>query len=77
MQNSNGIHFYETRRIPKDPPTPTPCFTERTGPFCDDNPSNILINIVNHRDHTAHNILPLTIYGHKMKNSNPKKKSTG
>ena len=78
MQNSNGIHLYETRRIPNDPPPgPTPCFTERTGPFCDDNPSNILANLSIYRDHNAHVILPLTIYRHKTKNANPKKKSTG
>ena len=50
-----------------------PCFTERTGPFCDDNPSNNPSPTAKHRDHNAHNILPLTIYRHKMKNANPKK----
>ena len=58
-------------------PFQSPSPTERTGPFCDDNPSNNPAPTAKHRDHNAHNILPLTIYRHKMKNANPKKKSTG
>lgn len=37
----------------------------------------MLLDVTFMRDHYAHIILPLTIYGHKMKNPNPKKKSTG
>jgi hypothetical protein len=45
--------------------------------FCDDNPSyNIILNYIN-LDHNAHKIITVTIHRHKMKNPNPKKKSTG
>jgi len=37
----------------------------------------MLLDVTFMREHYAHIILPLTIYGHKTKNPNPKKKSTG
>ena len=77
MQNSNRIRFYETMRIPKDPRVHRHVSSSEPDHFCDDNPSNNPAPTAKYRDHNALIILPLTTYRHKMKNANPKKKSTG
>lgn len=76
-EKSKVIRFRWTRRFPKDlHGASAMLLPSEPDPFCDDNPSNIIINTVKHCDHYALIILPLTIYRHKTENPNPKKKST-